>query len=46
MMKKAVGGKKPVFVGIPSDLDVSKLTYEAAKRIYDTNSKKKKYEKK
>lgn len=46
MMKKAVGGKKPVFVGIPADLDVSKLTYEAAKRIYDTNSKKKKYEKK
>ena len=46
MLKKAVGGKKPVFVGIPSDLDVSKLTYEAAKRIYDTNSKKKKYEKK
>jgi len=46
MMKKGVGGKKPVFVGIPIDLDVSKLTYEAAKRIYDTNSKKKKYEKK
>ena len=42
MMKKPVGGKKPIFVNLPSDLDVKKLTYEAAKRIYDTNSKKKK----
>jgi len=47
MMKKAAGGKKPKFVSLPSELDVKKLTYEAAKRIYDTNSKKKpKYEKK
>ena len=29
-------GKKPIFVSIPSELDVTKLTEEAAKRIYQT----------
>jgi len=39
MMKKSTPkGKKPVFVSIPSGLDVKTLTEEAAKKIYETNS--------
>ena len=40
MMKKVTPkGKKPVFVSIPSGLDVTKLSEEATKKIYETNSK-------
>jgi DNA topoisomerase I len=42
MMKKVTAkGKKPIFVSIPSGLDVKSLTEEAAKKIYDANSKPK-----
>jgi len=42
MMKKVTAkGKKPIFVSIPSGLDVKSLTEEAAKKIYETNSKPK-----
>jgi DNA topoisomerase-1 len=42
MMKKVTAkGKKPIFVSIPSGLDVKLLTEEAAKKIYETNSKPK-----
>ena len=42
MMKKSTPkGKKPVFVSIPSGLDVKTLTEEAAKKIYETNMKPK-----
>jgi DNA topoisomerase-1 len=44
MMKKVTPkGKKPVFVSIPSGLDVKSLTEEAAKKIYETNSKPKRF---
>ena len=47
MMKKEAPakGKKPIFVSIPADLDISMLTEEAAKRIYQNglSSKNKKY---
>jgi len=49
MMKKTTPkGKKPVFVSIPSGLDVKGLTEEAAKKIYETNanSKPKRFAKK
>jgi DNA topoisomerase-1 len=40
-------GKKPTYVSIPAGIDVKLLTYEAAKNIYDNDSKKpKKYFKK
>jgi len=40
-------GKKPTYVSIPTGIDVKLLTYEAAKNIYDNDSKKpKKYFKK
>ena len=40
MIKK--GLKKPIFVSIPSELDVKLLTLEAASRIYETGVKNKK----
>jgi DNA topoisomerase-1 len=41
MMKKITAkGKKPVFVSIPSGLDVKALTEEAAKKIYENNANK------
>ena len=41
MMKKVTAkGKKPIFVSIPSGLDVKALTEEAAKKIYETNMNK------
>lgn len=40
MIKK--GLKKPIFVSIPSELDVKLLTLEAASRIYETGVKHKK----
>ena len=44
MMKKVTQkGKKPIFVSIPSGLDVKTLTEEAAKKIYETNSKPKRF---
>lgn len=50
MMKKSTAkGKKPIFVSIPSELDVTKLTEEAAKNLYENgknNSKPKKFFKK
>ena len=47
MMKKVtVKGKKPIFVSIPTGLDVKTLTEEAAKNIYETNSKPKRFSKK
>ena len=37
MMKKVTPkGKKPAFVSLPSGLDVTKLTEEATKKIYET----------
>ena len=42
MYKKAVGGKKPVFVGLPEGLDPKSLTAEAAERIYKTGLEQKK----
>jgi DNA topoisomerase-1 len=46
MMKKTTAkGKKPIFVSIPSGLDVKSLTEEAAKKIYETNSKPKRFTK-
>lgn len=47
MMKKVTAkGKKPIFVSIPRGLDVKSLTEEAAKNIYETNSKPKRFFKK
>ena len=47
MMKKTtMKGKKPIFVSIPTGLDVKTLTEEAAKKIYETNSKPKRFAKK
>ena len=43
MIKK--GLKKPIFVSIPSELDVKLLTLEAASRIYETGVKHKKNKK-
>jgi len=41
MMKKVTAkGKKPIFVSIPSGLDVKTLTEEAAKKIYENNANK------
>ena len=41
MMKKVTAkGKKPVFVSIPSGLDIKALTEEAAKKIYENNANK------
>uniref|UniRef100_A0A6C0D6T1 DNA topoisomerase n=1 Tax=viral metagenome TaxID=1070528 RepID=A0A6C0D6T1_9ZZZZ len=41
MMKKVTAkGKKPIFVSLPSGLDVKSLTEEAAKKIYETNMNK------
>ena len=42
MYKKMSGNKKPIFVSIPSGIDVKQLTLEAAKTIYENNSKPKK----
>lgn len=38
MKKNTPKGKKPVFVSIPSGLDVKILTEEAAKKIYENNA--------
>jgi DNA topoisomerase-1 len=50
MMKKTTAkGKKPIFVSIPFELDVTKLTEETAKNLYENgknNSKAKKFYKK
>ena len=46
MKSSSPKGKKPVFVSIPSGLDVKTLTEEAAKKIYETNSKPKRFFKK
>ena len=41
MMKKVTAkGKKPIFVSIPSGLDVKTLSEEAAKKIYENNANK------
>ena len=42
MFKKTSGGKKPVFVSLPQDLDPKTLTLEAAKRIYENGVTQKK----
>jgi hypothetical protein len=42
MFKKSSGGKKPVFVSLPQDLDPKTLTLEAAKRIYENGVTQKK----
>jgi DNA topoisomerase-1 len=42
MYKKAVGGKKPTFVGLPEGLDPKTLTVEAAERIYKNGIEQKK----
>jgi len=42
MYKKAVGGKKPAFVGLPEGLDPKSLTLEAAERIYKNGLEQKK----
>jgi hypothetical protein len=42
MYKKAAGGKKPVFVGLPEGLDPKTLTLEAAERIYKNGLEQKK----
>lgn len=42
MFKKAAGGKKPVFVGLPEGLDPKTLTLEAATRIYSNGVQEKK----
>ena len=41
MYKKILGNKKPIFVSVPSGLDVKMLTLEAAKTIYENNKKPK-----
>ena len=47
MMKKTTAkGKKPIFVSIPTGLDVKTLSEEAAKKIYETNTKPKRFAKK
>jgi hypothetical protein len=50
MMKKSTAkGKKPIFVSIPAELDVTKLTEEAAKNLYENgknSSKPKRFFKK
>jgi hypothetical protein len=49
MKKNTAKGKKPIFVSIPSELDVTKLTEEAAKNLYENgknSSKPKKFFKK
>lgn len=46
MKKNTAKGKKPIFVSIPSELDVTKLTEEAAKNLYENgknSSKPKKF---
>jgi topoisomerase IA-like protein len=42
MFKKAAGGKKPAFVGLPEGLDPKTLTLEAAERIYKNGLEQKK----
>ena len=42
MYKKAPGGKKPTFVGLPEGLDPKTLTLEAADRIYKNGIEQKK----
>jgi DNA topoisomerase I len=42
MFKKAAGGKKPTFVGLPEGLDPKTLTAEAAERIYKNGLEQKK----
>lgn len=39
MYKKTTGSKKPIFVSIPSGIDVKQLTLEAAKTIYENGIK-------
>ena len=39
MYKKTTGSKKPIFVSIPSGIDVKMLTLEAAKTIYENGIK-------
>lgn len=48
MYKKMSGNKKPIFVSIPSGIDVKQLTLEAAKTIYENgiNKPKKTFKKK
>jgi hypothetical protein len=41
MYKKMSGNKKPIFVSIPSGIDVKQLSLEAAKTIYENNMKPK-----
>lgn len=42
MFKKAAGGKKPTFIGLPEGLDPKTLTVEAAERIYKNGLEQKK----
>lgn len=42
MYKKTVGGKKPVFVGLPEGIDPKTLTLEAVQRIYANGLEQKK----
>jgi DNA topoisomerase-1 len=39
MYKKSIGSKKPIFVSIPSGIDVKQLSLEAAKTIYENGIK-------
>ncbi len=41
MFKKQAGGKKPIFVTLPSGLDPKELTVEAAERIYQNGIQQK-----